>query len=76
VFGEQEKSILRSSVMAGFDRVRQQGKRLAVRREEGSAQGRERHQDASERGEGHTQGRRTGRRRERHGAAGEAGHGG
>ena len=28
VFGEQERSILRSRVMAGLDRVRQQGKRL------------------------------------------------
>ena len=28
VFGEQERSILRARVLAGLDRVRQQGKRL------------------------------------------------
>jgi DNA invertase Pin-like site-specific DNA recombinase len=28
IFGEQERSILRDRVMAGFDRVRQQGKKL------------------------------------------------
>src|ERR1700727_4108427 len=28
VFGEQERSIIRSRVMAGLDRVRQQGKKL------------------------------------------------
>ena len=28
VFGEQERSILRSRVLAGLDRVRQQGKKL------------------------------------------------
>ena len=28
VFGEQERSIIRSRVMAGLDRVRQQGKTL------------------------------------------------
>ena len=28
VFGEQERSIIRSRVLAGLDRVRQQGKRL------------------------------------------------
>ena len=43
---------------------------------EGVTQGRERHQDASERREGHTEGGGAGRRRERHGAAGEEGDGG
>ena len=74
VFGEQERSMLRARVLAGLDRVRQQGKKLG--RPEGVTQGRERHQDASERREGHTEGGGAGRRRERHGAAGEEGDGG
>ena len=71
VFGEQERSILRSRVLAGLDRVRQQGKKLG--RPEGVAQGRERHQEASERREWHPEGGRIGWRRKRHGAAGQEG---
>jgi DNA invertase Pin-like site-specific DNA recombinase len=32
VFGEQERQIIRSRVLAGLDRVRQQGKKLGRRR--------------------------------------------
>ena len=59
VFGEQERSMLRSRVLAGLDRVRQQGKTLG--RPKGVTQGRERHQDASERRERHPQGGGVGR---------------
>ena len=41
VFGEQERQIIRSRVLAGLDRVRQQGKKLG--RPQGGAQRRESH---------------------------------
>ena len=41
VFGEQERQIIRSRVLAGLDRVRQQGKKLGS--PEGVAEGRGRH---------------------------------
>src|SRR6476646_3844981 len=74
VFGEQERSMLRARVLAGLDRVRQQGKRLG-RPKKGIHQGRERHQNASERREGHTEGGDAGRLREWHGAARAGGDG-
>src|SRR6476646_6509135 len=43
VFGEQERSMLRARVLAGLERVRQEGKRLG---RQGVGQGRECHQDA------------------------------
>ena len=42
VFGEQERQIIRSRVLAGLDRVRQQGKKLGARR---CRQGRGSHPD-------------------------------
>jgi hypothetical protein len=57
-----------------LDRVRQQGKRLG-RPKKGIHQGRERHQNASERREGHTEGGDAGRLREWHGAARAGGDG-
>jgi hypothetical protein len=70
--------MLRARVLAGLDRVRQQGKKLGRPKvaPKGSAQGRERHQDASERRGRHPQGGGAGRLREWHGAAGEEGDGG
>jgi DNA invertase Pin-like site-specific DNA recombinase len=61
VFGEQERSMLRSRVLAGLERVRAQGKKLGRPKSQGAAQGRERHQDASERREWHPQGGGVGR---------------
>src|ERR1700730_11048153 len=58
VFGEQERSMLRARVLAGLDRVRQQGKTWSP---QGLTQGRERHQGASERREWHPQGGGAGR---------------
>jgi DNA invertase Pin-like site-specific DNA recombinase len=69
IFGEQERSILR--VMAGLERVRQQGKRLG--HPEDSSEGRGRHQEAPERREWHTGGRPDRRLRWRDGSAGEHG---
>ena len=54
VFGEQERQIIRSRVLAGLDRVRQQGKKLG--RPKVSPQGRGSHPRAFERGEWHPQG--------------------
>jgi DNA invertase Pin-like site-specific DNA recombinase len=69
MFGEQERSILRDRVMAGLERVRQQGRKLG--RLQGVAQGRGDHQDAPEGREWHPEGRQDGRRQKRHGAAGK-----
>ena len=55
VFGEQERQIIRSRVLAGLDRVRQQGKSVA--------DDRGRHQEASERRPRYPQGGYAGRRR-------------
>ena len=51
--------MLRSRVLAGLERVRQQGQE--ARSPQGLTQGRERHQDAPERREGHTEGGGAGR---------------
>ena len=73
VFGEQERSIIRSRVIAGLDRVRQQGKKLG--RPKVSPKIEDGHPRASERRERHPQGGGAGRRRKRNGAASEAGDG-
>jgi DNA invertase Pin-like site-specific DNA recombinase len=65
MFGEQERQIIRSKVLAGLGRVRQQGK-------EGIVEDRGRHQEAPERRQRHPQGGGAGRRRERNRAAREA----
>ena len=68
VFGEPEREIIRSRVIAGLNRVRQQGKKLGRRR------GRRRPRTpsgASERREWHPQGGGNGWRRKRHCAASE-----
>jgi len=70
VFGERERQIIRERVLACLERVRQQGKRLG-RPKRGIAEGRERHQDASERREWHIEGGRDGRLWEWYGAAGK-----
>ena len=73
VFGEQERSIIRSRVMAGL------GSRSPAREEarspEGVAEDRGRHQGAFGGRERHPQGGSAGRRRKRNGAASEAGDG-
>src|SRR6476620_6435148 len=74
VFGEQERSMLRSRVLAGLDRVRQQGKRLG--RPKGLIEGGRRHQEASERRQWHPKGGCVGRRREWHRSARQKGDGG
>ena len=71
VFGEQERSMLRSRVLAGLDRVREQGKKLG--RPKGSAKVENAIRDLSERREWHPEGGGAGRRWERHRAAGETG---
>jgi DNA invertase Pin-like site-specific DNA recombinase len=71
VFGEQERSMLRSRVLAGLDRVRQQGKKLG--RPKVPPQGRGRYQGASERRKWHLEGGYAGRLREWHCAAREEG---
>ena len=73
VFGEQERQIIRSRVLAGLDRVRQQEKKLG--RLEGVAEDRGRHQEASERREWHPQGGGASRRRKRDCAPSEVGDG-
>ena len=73
VFGEQERSMLRSQSPRRPGSCPPAGQE--ARPPQGVTQGRERHQDASERREGHTEGGGAGRRRERHGAAGEEGDG-
>ena len=74
VFGEQERSMLRSRVLAGLARVRQQGKKLGPA-QGGVAKGGGCHQEASGRRQWHTESRCAGRRREWHGAACEEGDG-
>jgi DNA invertase Pin-like site-specific DNA recombinase len=73
VFGEQERSMLRSRVLAGLDRVRQQGKKLG--RPKVSPKVENAIRDASERREGHPEGGRAGRRREWHRSTGQEGDG-
>ena len=63
VFGEQERQIIRSRVLAGLDRVRQQGKKLG--RPKVSPKNRGRHQEASERRPRYPHGGYAGRRRKR-----------
>jgi DNA invertase Pin-like site-specific DNA recombinase len=67
VFGEQERQIIPSRVLAGLDRVRQQGKKLG--RPKAVAEDRGGHPRASERRAWHTQGGGDGRCRKRHSAA-------
>jgi DNA invertase Pin-like site-specific DNA recombinase len=74
VFGEQERSMLRARVLAGLDRVRQQGKKLG--RPEGSAQGGGSHQAPSEGWGWHTEGGGARRLRLWDCAAGQEGDGG
>ena len=73
VFGEQERQIIRSRVLAGLDRCAPA--REEARPPKGVAEDRGRHQEASERREWHPQGGGNGWRRERHRPAGEAGDG-
>ena len=61
IFGEQERSILRDRVMAGLRARAPAGQ--AARQAQGVAQGRGRHQDASEGREWHPEGRQDGRLR-------------
>ena len=60
VFGEQGRSMLRSKVLAGLDRVRPQGKKLGP---PSPPEGGGRHQEASERRQRHPQGGGAGRLR-------------
>ena len=73
VFGEQERSMLRARVLAGLDRVRQQGKKFGRPRLPPKVE--KRHQDPSERRQRYSEGGGAGRRRERHSATGEEGDG-
>jgi DNA invertase Pin-like site-specific DNA recombinase len=73
VFGEQERQIIRSRVLAGLDRVRQQGKKLG--RPKVSPKGRECDLSAFGGRAWHPQGGCASWRRKRNRAAGEAGDG-
>ena len=72
VFGEQERQIIRSRVLAGLDRVRQQGKKLGRPKVSPKI---EAPSGASERRQWHPEGGGDGRRRKRNRAASEAGDG-
>ena len=73
VFGEQERQIIRSRVLAGLDRVRQQGKKLGRPKVSPKIEGAIR-EHLSDRA-WHPQGGGAGRCRQRNRAAGEAGDG-